>query len=195
MSMYQQQSLRVCGINIQLHSRILKGRVLKSSMSRRRFARHANTTGNSKWIGISNGLQAYDRLESISDRVREIDVYDFTMEGDDTPYIIANGMVIHNCVGKKKVVEMAKEKPAFIKAGMETQKATEEEVTKVWDLIETFGRYGFCLGHAAAYGIIAYQTAYLKANHPLCYLTPLINSEAGKSDADAGYNWRRCCLH
>jgi len=93
-------------------------------------------------------------------------------------------------VGKKKPKILAKMKPLFVK-GAVAKGATRDQADYVWSLMETFGRYGFCLGHASAYGmVVAYQTAYLKANYPLPYLTCLINSESGKTSKEDGYNFK-----
>lgn len=69
--------------------------------------------------------------------------------------------------------------------------ATREEAQYIWEQIEAHSRYSFNNAHAAAYGmVISYQTAYLKANHTLPFMTALINSEAGVSHKDAGYNYK-----
>jgi DNA polymerase-3 subunit alpha len=96
---------------------------------------------------------------------------------------------LRRIIGKKKVADMAKEKPKFISAAVKNG-VTDAEATHVWGLAEAFGRYGFNNSHALAYGIITYQTAYLKANYPLPFMANLINSESGVSDKDQGYNFK-----
>lgn len=69
--------------------------------------------------------------------------------------------------------------------------ATKEETEAIWSQIEAHARYSFCNAHAAAYGLIlSYQTAYLKAHYPLFYMACLINSEAGATSRDDGYNYK-----
>lgn len=93
-------------------------------------------------------------------------------------------------IGKKKVEVVAKMKPVFINGAIE-RGATPTEAEQVWSQMETFARYGFCRGHAAAYGYVtAYQTAWLKANWPLPFMTCLINSEAGGTSKEQGYNYK-----
>jgi len=81
-------------------------------------------------------------------------------------------------VGKKIPEKMKAEYKKFtegcIENGMNT-KVTQE----LWDQIETFAAYGFNKSHAAAYGQLAYRTAYLKANYPAEYLTAIMTAESG----------------
>jgi DNA polymerase III subunit alpha len=103
---------------------------------------------------------------------------------------MAEADTVRRGIGKKKPEILAKMKPKFI-AGSLTKGATEAEAEEVWSQMETFGRYGFNNAHAAAYGcVLSYQTAYLKANWTLPYMTFLINSETGSTSVDDGYNYK-----
>ena len=53
---------------------------------------------------------------------------------------------------------------------------------QIWELIEPFAAYGFDKAHAASYGKVAYQTAYLKANYPVEYMAAVLTAEAGDID-------------
>jgi hypothetical protein len=67
-----------------------------------------------------------------------------------------------------------------VRQGRDQEGATAAEAEEVWELIVTFGRYGFNNAHAAAYGmVISYWTAFLKRHHPLPFMMNMINSEAG----------------
>lgn len=81
-------------------------------------------------------------------------------------------------MGKKIPSEMAKQKDSFIsgciKNGMNGQKANE-----LWALIEPFAAYGFPKAHAASYGMISYQTAYMKANFPVEFMAAVMTAEYG----------------
>lgn len=85
---------------------------------------------------------------------------------------------LRKAMGKKipEVMEAEKEKllSGFVKNGM-TQKKAEE----FWALIEPFAAYGFGKAHAASYGLVAYQTAFMKANYPVEYMTAIMTSESG----------------
>lgn len=80
-------------------------------------------------------------------------------------------------VGKKIPEEMAAQKEKFIK-GVVAHGQTEKFAEDLWKLFEPFQSYGFNKAHAASYGMIAYQTAYMKANYPVEYMTALLTAES-----------------
>lgn len=85
---------------------------------------------------------------------------------------------LRKAMGKKipEVMQAEKDKllEGFIKNGMSPKKAQE-----FWHLIEPFAAYGFNKAHAASYGLVAYQTAYMKANYPVEYMTAIMTAESG----------------
>jgi len=85
---------------------------------------------------------------------------------------------LRKAMGKKipEVMQAEKEKllAGFVKNGLNEKKAQE-----LWSLIEPFAAYGFGKAHAASYGQVAYQTAYMKANYPVEYMTAIMTSESG----------------
>ncbi|MDO8493548.1 MAG: DNA polymerase III subunit alpha [bacterium] len=85
---------------------------------------------------------------------------------------------LRKAMGKKIPAEMEAQKSklleGFVKHGMKTEKANE-----LWLLIEPFAAYGFNKAHAASYGRVAYQTAYMKANFPVEYMTAVLTADAG----------------
>ena len=80
-------------------------------------------------------------------------------------------------VGKKIPEEMAAQKEKF-KKGIVTNGQTEKFAEELWKLFEPFQSYGFNKAHAASYGMIAYQTAYMKANYSVEYMTALLTAES-----------------
>jgi hypothetical protein len=69
--------------------------------------------------------------------------------------------------------------------------ANKDDCDAIWHNIEDHSRYSFNNAHAAAYGMCgSYDTAYLKGNYPVLYMTNLINSEAGVGSKDDGYNYK-----
>ncbi|MDO8492867.1 MAG: DNA polymerase III subunit alpha [bacterium] len=82
-------------------------------------------------------------------------------------------------VGKKIPKEMAEQKEKFIKGCMEYSKWSEKKSTEIWTWIEPFAAYGFNKAHSVSYGLVAYQTAYLKANFPGEYMTAVLSAESG----------------
>jgi DNA polymerase-3 subunit alpha len=85
-------------------------------------------------------------------------------------------------MGKKIPEEMAKQKEKFYKGAKEFGKVPDEKINRLWERIEPFAAYGFNKAHAASYAIVAYQTAYLKANFPVQYMTAILIAESGDID-------------
>jgi DNA polymerase-3 subunit alpha len=81
-------------------------------------------------------------------------------------------------VGKKIPAEMAAQKDKFIK-GIVKNGQTQAFADMLWKLFEPFQAYGFNKAHAASYGRVAYQTAYLKANYPAIYMSAVLTAESG----------------
>ncbi len=85
-------------------------------------------------------------------------------------------------MGKKIPEEMAKQKEKFYKGAKEFGKLPEEKINNLWQRIEPFAAYGFNKAHASSYAVVAYQTAYLKANFPVQYMTAILIAESGDID-------------
>lgn len=85
-------------------------------------------------------------------------------------------------VGKKIPEEMARQHEIFVKGCVDNSNMTEKEAEGLWDLFEPFQGYGFNKAHSASYGMVAYQTAYMKANYPVEYMTALLTAESGDKD-------------
>ncbi|HOX91197.1 MAG TPA: DNA polymerase III subunit alpha, partial [Candidatus Paceibacterota bacterium] len=82
-------------------------------------------------------------------------------------------------VGKKIPAEMAKQHIKFVEGCQTHGNLTEKQAEDIWKLFEPFQGYGFNKAHAASYGLVAYQTAYMKANFPVEYMTAILTSESG----------------
>lgn len=82
-------------------------------------------------------------------------------------------------VGKKIPEEMAKQKEKFIEGCITTSGWPRAKAERVWAWIEPFAAYGFNKAHSASYGRVAYQTAYLKANYAVEYLSAALTADAG----------------
>jgi DNA polymerase-3 subunit alpha len=94
--------------------------------------------------------------------------------------------VIRRAMGKKDPDEMAKLRDDFVK-GARTRKVSARTAEKIFNHMAQFAGYGFNKSHSAAYALIAYRTAYLKANFPLEFMAATLSSEMGNSDKLAGY--------
>jgi DNA polymerase-3 subunit alpha len=89
---------------------------------------------------------------------------------------------LRKAMGKKIPEVMAAEKQKLIQGFINYGKLSPALAEKLWKLIEPFAAYGFNKAHAASYGKVAYQTAYMKANYPVEYMSALLTAEAGDID-------------
>ncbi len=96
-------------------------------------------------------------------------------------YTMAEADILRKVMGKKNVAAMEKEKPKFLE-GAKKQRFNEAKARKIWEQMETFGGYGFNKSHSAAYAIITYQTAYLKAHYPSAFMAALLTSDKDNRD-------------
>jgi DNA polymerase-3 subunit alpha len=85
-------------------------------------------------------------------------------------------------VGKKIPALMAEQREKFIHGCMEHSDWSEKKATEVWAWLEPFAAYGFNKAHSASYGLVAYQTSYLKANYPTEYMSAVLSAESGDMD-------------
>ncbi|MBI5465660.1 MAG: DNA polymerase III subunit alpha [Candidatus Kerfeldbacteria bacterium] len=86
---------------------------------------------------------------------------------------------LRKAMGKKIPKEMARQKEKFISGCVTKGNLNEGKARTLWELIEPFAAYGFNKAHAASYGIVAYQTAYLKANFTTEFMAALMTAESG----------------
>lgn len=98
-------------------------------------------------------------------------------------YSLGEADILRRAIGKKKKKLLDENKKRFITQSVEKgyKKAIAD---KVWGFIEAFANYGFNKAHATCYAMIAYQTAYLKANFPVEYMTALMSVESGSHSAN-----------
>ncbi|MDO8471600.1 MAG: DNA polymerase III subunit alpha [bacterium] len=90
--------------------------------------------------------------------------------------------ILRKAVGKKIKELLDEQREKFIQGAIKTQNIEHALATKIWDFIEPFARYGFNRAHAACYAMIAYQTAYLKANYPAEFMAALMTSDIHNLD-------------
>src|SRR4029077_7735325 len=90
--------------------------------------------------------------------------------------------ILRRAMGKKKVEEMQKQREKFVKGCAEKNKIPAAKANQIFDLLEKFAGYGFNKSHAAAYAIVAYQTAYLKANYPVEFLCAMMTNDMADTD-------------
>jgi DNA polymerase III subunit alpha len=101
-------------------------------------------------------------------------------------YSLGGADLLRRAMGKKIPEEMAKERPKFIEGAVKNG-VTKEKAGEVFDLLEKFANYGFNKSHAAAYAVVSYQTAWLKANHPVEFMAAVMNCDIHLTDKLAVY--------
>jgi len=92
-------------------------------------------------------------------------------------YTLGGADLLRRAMGKKKLEEMAKQRAVFVKGCREKNNIPERQANEIFDLLEKFAGYGFNKSHAAAYAIVAYQTAYLKANYPVEFFCAMMTND------------------
>lgn len=92
-------------------------------------------------------------------------------------YTLGGADLLRRAMGKKKLEEMVKQRKAFVEGCAKVNGIRADQANKVFDLLEKFAGYGFNKSHAAAYAIVAYQTAYLKANFPVEFLCAMMTND------------------
>lgn len=97
-------------------------------------------------------------------------------------YSLGQADLLRRAMGKKDREKMAKERANFIAGCARTNKIPEKKANAIFDLLEKFAGYGFNKSHSAAYGLVSYQTAFLKANHPVEFMAGLLSNEINNTD-------------
>ncbi|HZE10059.1 MAG TPA: OB-fold nucleic acid binding domain-containing protein, partial [Burkholderiales bacterium] len=106
-------------------------------------------------------------------------------------YSLGGADLLRRAMGKKDAKEMAQQRDIFV-AGAEKNKLPRAKAILLFDLMEKFAGYGFNKSHAAAYALIAYQTAYLKAHHPAAFMAA--NLSAVMDDTDKVHQFHEDAL-
>ena len=96
-------------------------------------------------------------------------------------YTLGAADLLRRAMGKKKPEEMAKHRSIFVKGAVE-RGVDENLATELFNLMEKFAEYGFNKSHSAAYALVAYQTAYLKAHHPAAFMAATLTADMSDTD-------------
>ncbi len=94
-------------------------------------------------------------------------------------YSLGGADLLRRAMGKKDKEKMAKERIKFVEGAEKLHGIKKEDAEKVFDIMEKFAEYGFNRSHSAAYSVVAYQTAYLKANFPAQYMAAVLSNSMG----------------
>jgi len=96
-------------------------------------------------------------------------------------YTLGGADLLRRAMGKKKPEEMAQQRSVFI-AGAVARGVRERLAEHIFDLMEKFAGYGFNKSHSAAYALLAYQTAYLKAHYPAAFMAAVLSADMDHTD-------------
>jgi DNA polymerase-3 subunit alpha len=102
-------------------------------------------------------------------------------------YTLGGADMLRRAMGKKDVEGMAKERVKFVEGAKKVHNIDEKKANEIFDLLNKFAQYGFNKSHSAAYAMVAYQTAYLKANYPVQFMAALLTAELGNSEKVAHF--------
>jgi DNA polymerase-3 subunit alpha len=97
-------------------------------------------------------------------------------------YTLGGADMLRRAMGKKKPEEMAKQRAIFVKGCADKNKIGEAKANQLFDVLDKFAGYGFNKAHAACYGVITCQTAWLKARHPVEFMAALLSNELDNTD-------------
>jgi DNA polymerase-3 subunit alpha len=97
-------------------------------------------------------------------------------------YSLGQSDLLRRAMGKKDKEKMAKERANFIAGCAKTNRIPEKKANAIFDLLEKFAGYGFNKSHSAAYGVISYQTAFLKSHYPVEFMAGLLSNEINNTD-------------
>ncbi|MDP3705805.1 MAG: DNA polymerase III subunit alpha [Legionellaceae bacterium] len=101
-------------------------------------------------------------------------------------YTLGGADLLRRAMGKKKPEEMAKQRTIFTE-GASARGVPLHTSTLIFDLMEKFAGYGFNKSHSAAYALIAYQTAWLKAHYPAAFMAAVMSSDMDNTDKVVGF--------
>ena len=125
-------------------------------------------------VGETYGVLVYQ--EQVMEAARIISGY--TLEGAD---------ILRRAMGKKIKSVMEAQKEFFVEGARKHNGIDERTALEIFGILEKFAQYGFNKSHSAAYAILSYRTAYLKANYPVEFMAAVLSNELGNADKVAHY--------
>ena len=141
-----------------------------------------------KFCEVKNGISGRDTLhpsiDHILDETQGIIVYQeqvMQIAQEMAGYSLGGADLLRRAMGKKIQAAMDEERPKFIK-GAKANGVDDAKALEVWNLLDKFANYGFNKSHAAAYAVVSYQTAWLKANHPAEFMAGVMNCDIHLTD-------------
>ncbi|RMF84211.1 MAG: DNA polymerase III subunit alpha [Nitrospirae bacterium] len=101
-------------------------------------------------------------------------------------YSLGEADLLRRAMGKKDAAEMARQHDTFVERAV-ARGVARDKAEEIFRLMAEFAKYGFNKSHSAAYGLVAYQTAYLKAHHPVAFMAAIISADMDNTDKVVKY--------
>ncbi len=146
-----------------------------------------------KYCNVKNGREKrgsiHPLIDPILDETQGIIVYQeqvMEIARKMAGYSLGGADLLRRAMGKKIQAAMDEERPKFL-AGAKANGVPDAKAQEVWDLLNKFANYGFNKSHAAAYALVSYQTAWLKATHPVEFMAAVMNCDIHLTDKLAVY--------
>ncbi|WP_031433273.1 DNA polymerase III subunit alpha [Methylomarinum vadi] len=139
------------------------------------------------YINVKHGAKAeyaHPLLEPILQPTNGVILYQeqvMQIARDMAGYTLGGADMLRRAMGKKKPEEMAKQREIFTEGAIKNN-IDESIATYIFDLMEKFAGYGFNKSHSAAYALVAYQTAWLKAHYPAAFMAAVMSSDMDNTD-------------
>ena len=141
-----------------------------------------------QYCDVKNGRAEREELHPLIDHILDetqgIIVYQeqvMQIAQEMAGYTLGGADLLRRAMGKKIQEAMDAERPKFIE-GAKKNGVTDKKALEVWNLLDKFANYGFNKSHAAAYAVVSYQTAWLKANHPVEFMAGVMNCDLHLTD-------------
>lgn len=134
--------------------------------------------------GIKGRTKQHKSIDAIVAETHGIMVYQeqvMQIARSMSGYSLGQADLLRRAIGKKVRSDMDAEMPKFLE-GAESNGVSRGIAQKVWDLMAKFAEYGFPKAHAAAYALVSYQTAWLKANHPVEFMASVMSCDINDTD-------------
>ncbi|MDM3870277.1 DNA polymerase III subunit alpha [Porticoccus sp. W117] len=135
-------------------------------------------------VAYPDAKYQHDKLKPILEPTYGVIVYQeqvMQIAQELAGYSLGGADLLRRAMGKKKPEEMAKQRSTF-EEGAKGQGVDPELAMKIFDLVEKFAGYGFNKSHSAAYALVSYQTAWLKAHYPSQFMAATMSSDMDKTD-------------
>ncbi len=141
-----------------------------------------------KFCNVKNGREKregiHPLIDPLLDETQGIIVYQeqvMEIARKMAGYSLGGADMLRRAMGKKIQEAMDAERPKFL-AGAAENDVDQDKALEVWNLLDKFANYGFNKSHAAAYAVVSYQTAYLKANYPVEFMAAVMNLDLHLTD-------------